>query len=209
MKLICITGNSGSGKTTIAKMFHDILPNSLLILADDYMWKWAKHNIAEYKRIFNISQETTDFDECRRLSRNMTSEQLQNFVATVTPFVENDVEKTISSQENNRYSYAVIEWAGLYKFKVWNRADYRIVIKAQESIRVKNLVKRLVASGKYSDDAIKARIIPVQDILEMASNPSFTIENNYDDDLYVNIQSICSSIMPQKTDSSQTGGHSL
>jgi dephospho-CoA kinase len=201
MKLICITGNSGSGKSTVAKMFCDILPNSLLIRADDYMWKWAKHNIAEYRRIFEISQESTDFDECRRLSRNMTSEQLQNFVATVTPFVENDLEEAISSQKNNKYSYVVTEWAGLYKFKIWNRADYRILINVQESIRVKKLVERLVASGRYSDAGISARIVPVQDILEIVSNPSFIIENNYDDDLYIKIQHICSSINSKKTDS--------
>jgi uridine kinase len=200
MKLICIAGDSGSGKTTIAKMLHDILPDALLILADNYLKNWIKYNIHEYKRIFNISQETIDADECRILRRNTTLEQFREFISTVAPFVEDGVEKAVSSQENSKYCYAVIEWARLYKFKIWNRADYRITIKTQEEMRIKNLTERLVASGKYDDNAITVRIVPNPDILVADLNPSFIIENNYDDNLYINVQRVCKSIMVQETD---------
>jgi len=200
MKLICITGDSGSGKTTVAKKIQEFLPHSLLIHADDYMKNWVKHNIAECQRIFNISQETVGFNECRLLCCNTTLEQFRKFIATVTPFVEKDVEKIISLQKNGRYSYAIIEWAGLCNFKIWNRADYRITIKTQESMRIKNLTKKMVASGRYNDNAIKVRTVPDPDNHKISLNPSFIIENNYDDNLYLNIQSVCSSIISQETD---------
>jgi len=188
MKIICISGSMGSGKTTTAKLFAKILQNSVAIHGDDFMWGWGKQNQKEFNEIFRIPQDIENPD--KYLRNNMTAEQLRKFVKACTPFVETEIEKAICRQEN--IGFIIIEWAGLPGFKIWDRADYRAIISSPHTLLIERLKKRMEKKG-YSEEAIKERINSTKRIPQTEIKTDYTINNNSNEEchLYEEVKRVC------------------
>jgi dephospho-CoA kinase len=190
MKIICISGSMGSGKTTSAKLFVKILHGSVAIHGDDFMWGWEKQNQKEFNEIFEIPQGIESSVEYLR--NNMTAEQLRKFVSACTPFVEKEIEKAICNQENLSLQFIIIEWAGLPGFKVWNRADYRVIVNSPHILLIERLKKRMEKKG-YSEAAIKRRTNSIKDIPQTMIRIDYIINNNSNEEchLYEEVRRIC------------------
>jgi len=196
MKIICISGLSGSGKTKASDLFAKILPNSIVVHGDDFMRAWKKQNQKEFKEIFEIPHGIENPDKFRH--NNMTAEQLCNFIDASLPFVETEIEKIIRNKENSNFQFIIIEWTGLPGFEIWNNADYRVIVNSPLDLLVKNLRNRMEKKG-YNGEARKVRISDIKNVLPSAERVDYIINNNYKESfLYERVHFICNKIMGKK-----------
>jgi dephospho-CoA kinase len=199
MKIICISGHCGSGKSEVAKIFAKKLPNSTLISADEFMFRWMGENPQQFKEAFGISQEIKDQDEYMCQARDkMNAEHFIAFIRACSNFVGEEIEKTLNNIKVSKYLFAIIEWLGLPQFKVWERADYNIIVNAEYELRKQRLRNRTKKEGGgYRKNPAEVRTPVVENILQNPIRIDFTINNNYNEYelLEADVQRLCDEII--------------
>ena len=155
MKEIGLTGNIGSGKTTVSKIFETLaipvfysdVQAKLLYYRDD-----VKHNILEVlgNSIFNSAKEV-DFKKLAAVIFN-DSKALEFINKLIHPLVFDAYREWKASVMSA--PYVIHESAILFEHQLQERFDKTVVVYCPEKIRI----KRVSARNSVSLDEIKSRI---------------------------------------------------
>jgi dephospho-CoA kinase len=208
-KIICVAGYSGSGKTTMIKLMQKYLPNSYFITKDEEITQIQNPSELEKvygvpvnaEHIFDYFKEVVAFRENIDVASIHTNITYQTkFSDLITIYLEQRYEEKLADiLTRTTPDFVVLEWSSLPKFKIWNEANYRVVVKpAKWGLLVENLVKR-VKRTPVTLDIARVRNLYIKEIIENAENVTHEIINNYDGEYEQTIKDFCSELVKNGT----------
>ena len=177
MITIGITGNIGSGKTTLSKLFES--KNTYLFNADKEAKKHLKKHSVLQRKIINIfgnnilNGNELDFKKLAEVAfKNQKNQKILNGI--VWPEVSLLIESTLRDAKKNKYKYFVVDAALLFEANFNHFFDYIILVTAEKKIRLERALKR-----KTMDlSQIKKRMTLQMSDNEKIESSDFIIYNN-------------------------------
>ncbi|OUT39897.1 MAG: dephospho-CoA kinase [bacterium TMED6] len=177
MITIGITGNIGSGKTTLSKLFES--KNTYLFNADKEAKKHLKKHSVLQRKIINVfgnmilSGTKLDFKKLAEVAfKNQKNQKILNGI--VWPEVSLLIESTLRDAKKNKYKYFVVDAALLFEANFNHFFDYIILVTAEKKIRLERALKR-----KTMDlSQIKKRMTLQMSDNEKIESSDFIIYNN-------------------------------
>ena len=177
MITIGITGNIGSGKTTLSKLFDS--KNTYLFNADKEAKKHLKKHSVLQRKIINVfgnmilSGTELDFKKLAEVAfKNQKNQKILNGI--VWPEVSLLIESALRDAKKNKYKYFVVDAALLFEANFNHFFDYIILVTAEKKIRLERALKR-----KTMDlSQIKKRMALQISDKEKIESSDFIIYNN-------------------------------
>ena len=177
MITIGITGNIGSGKTTLSKLFDS--KNTYLFNADKEAKKHLKKHSVLQRKIINIfgnnilNGSELDFKKLAEVAfKNQKNQKILNGI--VWPEVSLLIECALRDAKKNKYKYFVVDAALLFEANFNHFFDYIILVTAEKKIRLERALKR-----KTMDlSQIKKRMALQISDKEKIESSDFIIYNN-------------------------------
>lgn len=148
MKIIGITGKSGSGKTTIASMIakkingihldidkigHEALQQEdvIKVLCDQFGTKILNSNKVDRKKLGNIV-----------FAKKEKMKQLEDITWN---YMKNRLDNILSRNEK----YIILDWALLPQTSYWNKCDFKILVESDYNKRKDKVIERDNISEEY------------------------------------------------------------
>jgi len=139
MKIIGISGASGSGKSTISKKIHELLPNSTIIYGDLYMMELAQTMEDEIFLKLGQKKEPGVFSSNYFFQSYESEKILVSVIENqLTKLIEKDLEK-----ESNNNDYIIIDWVFLPLCNLFNKCDITIYVNTNYEKRIERLKTRM------------------------------------------------------------------
>ena len=142
---IGITGNIGSGKTTLTKLFDT--KKTFIFNADKEAKKHLKNHSVLQKKIVNIfgteilTSTDLDFKKLADVAfKNKKNQEILNGI--VWPEVSLLIENSLREAEKQNFEYFVVDAALLFEANFNHFFDYIILITADKKIRLNRALKR-------------------------------------------------------------------
>lgn len=149
MKLICITGYSGSGKTMIAKFLQKELPNSKSLDMDKIVHSALKDEIVK-KNVHKIFGDKVfkgkEID--RKLLGRIVFDDLELREKQYAISWEY-TRKEIENELNTKHKFLIIDWFMISRYKYWYQADYRILVECNNQLRRARILNRDQITESY------------------------------------------------------------
>lgn len=182
MKVIGLTGNIGSGKTTVANLLQEKY-NAYVIFSDLVAKKLMEPGQISYLRIVEEFGPSI-LDDKKQIDRNKLAEvvfgdceKLSLLNSLTHPYVEEYILEDIKrANKSGKYKYAVVETALLYQVHYDRFCDVVWVVVAEDEIRR----QRLKDSRGYSDEKIDAILENQMTNDEFRRRTTYIIENSAD-----------------------------
>jgi len=200
MKIICITGYRGSGKTTAIKIMANNLSNSAIIRGNIFLvYSLLKHT-KEFEKIFKIPFDKENPYDCIISAGNNDSvdniERNRQFFKYIFPFIETEIEKAINEQKSRGREFILVEYVSLPIFKIWKQADYRVMIVSNKEQRGIKMCERMITMNEsFKEEGwhnLSEKLF--EDIIENAENIDFTVENRYNENYEKDLIHLCQKI---------------
>lgn len=176
-----ITGNIGSGKSTIAKLF--ALLGTPIYDADSRAKAVMVEDAALKKALVEAFGQDTYFEN-GQLNRAYLSQQVFNkpdklkiLNSLVHPAVFKDFKSWLNQYQATQKPYIVKEAALLVESGSYKDLDYLILVQADEELRL----QRSMARDAASKEAILARMKNQMSQEEKVPYAQFLIQNNHND----------------------------
>ena len=142
---IGVTGNIGSGKTTLTRYFEN--HNSYIFNAD----KEAKNHLSKHsvlqKKIINIfgnqivTSNNLDFKKlAEKAFESKKNQEILNGI--VWPEVSMLIESSLRKAQNDKYDFFIVDAALLFEANFNHFFDYIILVTADRKIRLERALKR-------------------------------------------------------------------
>ncbi len=173
MKIIVITGKSGSGKSLVAKLLSEKL-NSRALSLDEISHLSLENEDIKAKLFERFGKEIFDGENIDRKKLGEIVFNNQNeleFVNNLSwKFIDEWVDKFLESHSHERF--IILEYALITKMKFFLLADYKILVNSDQAFRFKRLSVRDCVSEKYL-------LLREKNSLSFSENEfDFVIENN-------------------------------
>ena len=198
MKIICVSGEFCSGKTTAIDIMANHLPNSAIIHGDNFLNDALINHEKEFKEIYNVALDLTNpTASLRAVNNNLTSESIKTYIEFCNifmPYIENKIEKIVAENREQGKNFVIVEYVSLPSFKIWESADFRIMIVPNQVIRKTKLYERTIAKREYNEDYEYIRKSAFKEIIENAKNIDFNIINYFDENFEKDLISSCREI---------------
>jgi dephospho-CoA kinase len=157
LTIIGITGKSGSGKSTVARILHGICQNSKHVNIDEIGYEALcdfsiRH---ELLNLFGTQILNADYSINRKLVGGIIfaeREKYKKIAKMIWHLIEQSLDKIIS--EN--HDILILEWILLPKVKYWEMTNIKIVVNSDEVTRFERIKKRSGTSQEYIDKREKA-----------------------------------------------------
>ena len=174
---IGITGNIGSGKTTLTKYFENY--KSYIFNADKEAKNHLRNHSVLQKKIINIfgnqivTKNNIDFKKLAEIVfESKKNQQILNGI--VWPEISMLIENSLRQAENDKYDFFIVDAALLFEANFNHFFDYIILVTADKKIRLNRALKR-----KNLDlSQIKKRMSLQLSDSEKIKHSNFTIYNN-------------------------------
>jgi len=201
MKLICIAGNCGSGKTTAIDIMAQNLPNSVSVRGDLYLKDALLNNTKEFEDIYNVPLDSKQpFRSFMSVSVGAsTAIKIEKYIRMFNafkPFIENEIEKAIKEHKNQDKDFILVEYVALPSYKTWKKADYRAIITSEKELRIKKMKERMIS--KYDKNEEKFTLLSETALTiftEKADNIDFIIQNKYNENFEKDLIECCQKIV--------------
>lgn len=198
MKIICVSGQFCSGKTTAIDIMAQNLPNSAIVHGDNYLTDALLNHQKEFEEIYQVNLDLMNPTASLRSVNNIaTTENIKTYIQfcnIFVPDIEKDIEKAVVENKKQGKEFIVVEYVSLPSFNIWKYADFRIMIVPNMEIRKKKLYERTIAKREYNEDFELIRESAFKDIIENAKNIDFVIENNFDENFENDLIHLCQEI---------------
>ena len=174
---IGVTGNIGSGKTTLTKYFENY--KSYIFNADKEAKNHLRNHSVLQKKIINIfgnqivTKNNIDFKKLAEIVfESKKNQQILNGI--VWPEISMLIENSLRQAENDKYDFFIVDAALLFEANFNHFFDYIILVTADKKIRLNRALKR-----KNLDlSQIKKRMSLQLSDSEKIKHSNFTIYNN-------------------------------
>jgi len=177
MITIGITGNIGSGKTTLSKLFDS--KNTYLFNADKEAKKHLKKHSVLQRKIISIfgnmilTGTELDFKKLAEVAfKNQKNQKILNGI--IWPEVSLLIESALRDAKKNKYKYFVVDAALLFEANFNHFFDYIILVTAEKKIRLERALKR----NTIDLSQIKKRMTLQMSDKEKIQSSDFIIYNN-------------------------------
>lgn len=179
LKIIGITGNSGSGKTLISKIINEKLENSVIIDADEISKELSKNiNSKYYKEIVEqfgeeiLIQETKQIDR-KKLARIIFENEWERKKLNVITYkyVVSEIKNRINMHKENDI---ILDVPLLFEAKLDEICNITIAVIASKKTKINRICLRDNLSLEDASKRLNAQI--KEEILVKKCN--YTIENN-------------------------------
>lgn len=195
MKIIGITGSSGSGKTTVSNAFGEKYLAEI-INADKVVKEMSIPGTEYMKKIEeNFGKEV--FLSDGNLNRKLLAEKIyhnSNDLETLNKltfkYVVNEIKRRVLSVKNN-IDFIVIDAPLLIESGLDKLCDYIIAVIADENVKI----KRICARDDLSLDTAKKRLQIQKEDSFYVEKASFVISNNEENGLEEKIEDIVKQIL--------------
>ena len=174
---IGVTGNIGSGKTTLVKLFDR--SKTFIFNADKEAKKHLKKHSVLQKKIINIfgNQIVTgtylDFKKLAEVAfQNKKNQQILNGI--IWPEISLLIECALREAEKENFKYFVVDAALLFEANLNHFFDYIILVTAEKNIRLNRALKR----NTLDLSQIKKRMSLQMSDEEKIKSSNFVIYNN-------------------------------
>ena len=161
MKIICLTGGIGSGKSTVAEFLYK---KGFPVYNSDTRAKELM-NSSEILKAKIIDLLGVESYQDNQLNKRFVGEKifknhtlLKQLNAVVHPEVKKDFTNWIEQQKKNRFKYCIKESALLFESNTFNVCDSIILITASEEIRIQRIIKRDKISREQVMERIKSQL---------------------------------------------------
>lgn len=174
--IICVTGKSGSGKSTFSKLLAKELNYKYIDV--DYIGHKIYENPRVMAKVYNlfgtdINGEDGKFDR-KKLGQIIFSERDSERVKIFNNLTWEEMKKILN---NEVVENSVVDWALLPKTEYWRKDTLKILVKSyDERLRIKNLIKRDNITEEYIKLRDKASVEYVENDFD------FVFVNDYDKD---------------------------
>jgi len=150
MKVICLTGNLGCGKSTVAGMLRDL---GVAVVDLDAVARQIRNNDADARRRI---EERFGTIEAGRLARIVFSDPaaLADLEAILHPLVRNETRARLAELEAGGVEAACIEAIKLLESPLHDRCDTTWVVRCDEA----DAVARIAAAREMSEADARARL---------------------------------------------------
>ena len=198
MKIICISGQFCSGKTTAIEIMTHHLPNSAIIYGDHFLIDALLEHKKEFKKIYNIPLDLNKpTASLRNANKNATGENIKKYIQFCNifmPYIENGIKKAVMKNQKQGKDFVLIEYVSLPSFKIWEYADWRIMIIPNKKTRKLKLYKRTIAKREYNEGFELIRENAFRKIIDSAKNTDFIIKNNFNKNFEKDLINLCQKI---------------
>ena len=174
---IGVTGNIGSGKTTLVKLFDR--SKTFIFNADKEAKKHLKKHSVLQKKIINIfgNQIVTgtylDFKKLAEVAfQNKKNQQILNGI--IWPEISLLIECALREAKNENIDYFVVDVALLFEANLNHFFDYIILVTAEKNIRLNRALKR----NTLDLSQIKKRMSLQMSDEEKIKSSNFVVYNN-------------------------------
>lgn len=189
MKIIGVTGNSGSGKSTISRIIKDKC-NGIIVDADKIVKQLEKTDSQYLKEIEKI------FGTEAIINNQINREKMANIIfndkkekAKMDEITFKYVVKEIKQQINElkeKYDYIILDVPLLFESKLNQVCDYTIGIIAEDIDKIKRICKR----DNINIEMAKKRINSQPDNTFYINNCDYIINNTNIDELSTKVNEI-------------------
>lgn len=149
MKLICITGKTGSGKSSLGTLLAQKL-NGLYVDIDKIGHQATSDPIIT-KKLCNIFGNEL-LDENGNINRKKlgnivfsNTNKMQILTDITWEYMEQKLDKILLQNQQ----YSIFDWALLPKVKYWDMCDTKILVTSDDAIRKKRILERDHISEEY------------------------------------------------------------
>ena len=174
---IGVTGNIGSGKTTLTKLFNR--KGTFIFNADKEAKKHLKKHSVLQKKIINIfgneiiTGTDLDFQKLAQVAfKNKKNQEILNGI--IWPEISLLIEYSLREAEKENFKYFVVDAALLFEANFNHFFDYIILVTAEENIRLNRALKRQTIDLSQ----IKKRMALQMSDKEKIKASDFVIYNN-------------------------------
>mgnify|MGYP001334144199 CR=1 FL=1 len=187
---IGVTGNIGSGKTTLTKFFN--IEKTFVFNADKEAKKHLKKHSVLQKKIINIfgneivTSNNLDFKKLAEVAfKNKINQEILNGI--IWPEVSQLIEKDLKIAQKKGFKYFVVDAALLFEANFNHFFDYIILVTADKNIRLTRAVQR----KNINLSQIKKRMaLQLSDKEKMKSSNFIIINNNNKNELKIQFEKI-------------------
>ena len=176
---IGVTGNIGSGKTTLTQYFKN--ENSYIFNADKEAKKHLKKHSVLQKKIINtfgnqiITNNNLDFKKLALIAfKNKKNQEILNGI--VWPEVSRLIESSLTQAKNEKRNFFIVDAALLFEANFNHFFDYIILVTADKKIRLNRALKR----NNLDLSQIKKRMSLQLSDNEKIKQSDYVIDNNKD-----------------------------
>ena len=200
MKIICITGHCGTGKTTAIKIMEKQLPNSAVVRGDKYWIDAILKHQNEFEEIYHIPLDMNKPYECLINVSNDSNienkEKFLKFFCSFAPFIEKNIEEKILECQKSAKDFILVEYVTLPMFQIWKKADFRIMITSnREKRHIKIAERTLEKRGTNNEDEFaKLRENVFARFIENINDVDITIYNKYNNEFAKELIELCDKI---------------
>lgn len=148
-KYICVTGKSGSGKSTFSKILSDRLKDCVHLDIDKLAHEALKDNLVKVK-ITNIVGDSI-LDEFKNIDRKKLGQIVFNdkeLKSTIYDITWEYMDRCIMSYNNN---YVILDWYNIINKRYWNIATLRVLVDRDYRERREAVIKRDNITEEYFD----------------------------------------------------------
>ena len=176
---IGITGNIGSGKTTLTNFFDT--KKTYIFNADKQAKKHLKNHSVLQKKLVNVFGKSIltgiNLDFKKLASISFESEKNQKILnGIIWPEVSILITNALETAQKENFKYFIVDAALLFEANFQHFFDYIILVTAEKKIRLKRAINR-----KNIDlSQIKKRMALQLSDTQKISNSDFVIKNNLD-----------------------------
>ena len=173
MKLIGITGKTGTGKSTIATILAQKLDAQYVDI--DKIGHQATSDPHIANKLCDIfDNELLDSDGMinrKRLGNIVFSDtdKMQILTDITWEYMEQELDKILLQKQQ----YFIFDWALLPKVKFWDMCDFKILVTSDDTMRKKRILER----DHISEDYLEKRESATLDYSKLAFD--FIFDNNY------------------------------
>lgn len=175
--VIGITGKSGSGKSTISRLFKEIDQSMQIVEIDKIGHKSHEDPLVKKQLLKDFGREIFNEDftvNRKKLSEIVFSnkEKMDKLCDATIDYMEREVDKLISKSSN-----IILDYALLTEMKCFDKCDVKILVKSSYLMRSTRVKKRdNITSKKY--DEIDANSLEYQeDKFDYIINNTLDIKN--------------------------------
>jgi len=201
MKVICIIGLPGSGKTTTSQIFSQNLQNAPYIDVDALTFNSVVPFANEFEEIFGIPVNKENPFESLLFAFETSTEQVEAFFDAVHSFVNNQLNQIIEAKRSDNIPFIIFNYGEMSKMDIWKEADYRIHISTTQKrleifYRREKLLNISTYRPKYSNRYVT---FAVKKTLANTTDIDYTIHNHYEmDSLVAEVKELSEKIMDSK-----------
>lgn len=203
--IIGISGGSGAGKSTLSRKLLELLPNSLLVIVDNYMREITRKMEKQIFEKIGIEKDNPNISSINYYFANY--ENVKTWISTIERDVINRIKQEIENNGKMK-QYILVDWCFLPLSDFFKKCDYTVYVASDDDKREKRLTERFLNKDKwihnnldsislssYKPDIFKNRI-KYTNLINYGFEFDYYINNNSTiEDFYNNINQLSNKIL--------------